>query len=352
MKENRLKILIPLFTLSVMLFSCKEEDDLSIVPLNEIVLSKSALQLSIDEVKPIIVTPSPNTATEKVTWALSDEKIARVQFSKNGLVAGVKGINLGDAILTAKNVDGNITKTVTISVIVKVESISLEEVVSSNPSQTSYNVIFTPENATIKTVRWCSSDPRIISVDNNGNVTAVSPGSAVITAATVQGEKKAIVELTTSGTNPTILGAKQYCSISGTGAYNADTITTTGADVDINYTGDQPTDNYELANEKLEITKGSQFTISLTQSNNWSKSKIWIDWNADADFEDADELVVNFGLDDVLNNGPFSKSVTVPNNAVVGNTRMRIQTLDAWVNPGLCGIVKNQTTKDFIVTIK
>ncbi|MDO5980951.1 GEVED domain-containing protein [Flavivirga spongiicola] len=349
MKKNKLNFLMSLLALSMILFSSCEEDDLTTVSLNEIELSESALQLSINEVKPIIVTPSPDTTTEKVTWSSSDEQVAEIQFSENGLVAGVKGISLGEAILTAKNVDGNITKTVTINVIIKVESIALEEVVSANPSQTSYNVIFTPENASIKEVTWSSSDPSVISVDANGNVTAISPGVAVITAMTIQGEKTAVIQLATSG-DPVILGL-QYCSISGTGGYNADTIVTTGAEGNINYSGSQPTNNYELSTETLVVTTDSQFSISLTQSNNWSKSKIWIDWNGDKDFEDAGELVIEFGLDAQLNDGPFNDMINVPVDAAVGTSRMRVQTLDAWTNYGLCGDVANQTTKDFEVEI-
>ena len=349
MKKNKLKFLIALLVLSGVFFSSCDEDDLTIVPLNEIILSESTLQLSIDEVKPIIVTPSPNTTTEKVTWSSSNEQVAAIQFNDNGLVAGVKGLSLGEAILTAKNANGNITKTVIINVIIKIESIALEEVVSANPSQTSYNVIFSPENATIKTVTWSSSDPSVISVDENGVVTAVSPGVAVITATTDQGQKTAVVQLAASG-DPVILGL-QYCSISGTGGYNADTIVTTGAEGDISYTGAQPANNYELASETLIVATESQFTISITQSNNWSKSKIWIDWNGDKDFEDTGELVVEFGLDAQLNDGPFNANVNVPVDAVIGTSRMRVQTLDAWVDYGLCGDVANQTTKDFNVEI-
>ncbi len=349
MKKNKLKLLMSLLVLSVMLFYSCEEDDLATISLNEIVLSESALQLSIDEVKPIIVTPSPNATTEKVTWSSSNEQVAVIQFNENGLVAGVKGISLGEAILTAQNANGNITKTVTINVIIKIESIALEEIVSADPSQTSYNVVFFPENATIKTVTWSSSDPSVISVDENGVVAAVSPGVAVITATTDQGQKTAVVQLAASG-DPAILGL-QYCSISGTGGYNADTIDTTGAEGDISYTGSQPANNYELVSETLIVATESQFSISLTQSNNWSKSKIWIDWNGDKDFEDTGELVVEFGLDAQLNDGPFSTNISVPVDAVIGSSRMRVQTLDAWTDYGLCGDIANQTTKDFNVEI-
>lgn len=348
MKKNKLKFLITLLVLSGVFFSSCEDDDILEVALSDIALSITDLQLSIDEVHPIIATVNDN-ATENINWTSSNEQVAQIQFSDNGRVAGVKGISLGEAILTAKNADGSITKTITVNVIVKIESIALEEVVSANPSQTSYNVVFTPENASIKTVTWVSSDPGIISVDANGNITAVSPGVAVITATTTQGGKTASVELAASG-DPVILGL-QYCSITGTGGYNADTITTSGAEVDLNYAGSQPADNYELSPESLVVAIDSQFNISLIQSNNWSKSKIWIDWNGDKDFEDDGELVIEFGLDAQLNDGPFDGVITVPANAAVGATRMRVQTLDAWVDYGLCGDVANQTTKDFEVEV-
>ena len=163
-----------------------------------------------------------------------------------------------------------------------------------------------------------------------------------------------VANQTTKDFEVEILGVS-YCAITGTGGYNTDTVTTNGADTDLNYSGPQPPavdNNYEFYTaETLEVTTGNSFTLDITQSNNWSKSKVWIDWNGDGDFEDADELVIEFGLDNQLNDGPFSKSVTVPSSAVKGNTRMRIQTLDAWSDFGLCGNVINQTTKDFKVSI-
>ncbi|MDE6048239.1 MAG: leucine-rich repeat protein, partial [Paramuribaculum sp.] len=47
--------------------------------------------------------------------------------------------------------------------------------------------IITPDNATDQTVTWSSSDESVVKVDDNGNLTAVSKGSAVITVKTVNG---------------------------------------------------------------------------------------------------------------------------------------------------------------------
>lgn len=348
MKKNKLKCIMPLLIFSMALFLSCEDDDIKTIALNDIILNQSELQLNIGEVQTIIVETSLQNTTEYITWVSSDKSVVEIQFNGSGLVAGVKGISLGNATLTATSSDGTLMKTIEVGVIVKVERIELEEVVSANPSQTEYNVVFTPSDATFQTVTWESSDPSVISV-SDGVVTAISPGVAIITATTDQGGKTASVELVASGT-PAILGL-QYCSISGTGGYNAETIITSGAEGDINYAGSQPANNYELASETLIVTTESQFSIALTQSNNWSKSKIWIDWNGDKDFEDTGELVVEFGLDAQSNDGPFNANINVPVDAMIGTSRMRVQTLDAWVDHGLCGDVANQTTKDFNVEI-
>jgi len=62
----------------------------------------------------------------------------------------------------------------------------------------------TPDNATNKTVNWTSSDPTIVSVDDNGNITAHEKGTATITATTTDGtnlSKSCVVTVT----EPTII---------------------------------------------------------------------------------------------------------------------------------------------------
>ena len=55
-----------------------------------------------------------------------------------------------------------------------------------------------PEDATNKNVTWSSSDGAVATVDANGNVTAVAPGTAAITVTTDDGNKTAVCTVTVS----------------------------------------------------------------------------------------------------------------------------------------------------------
>ncbi len=124
----------------------------------------------------------PENATFKtVTWNSSDESIATV--SENGEVTPV---GAGTANITATTNNGK-TAACMVTVnpkIIDAESISLDKSTLQLTVEDIYQLIATvlPEDATDKTVAWTSSDPNIASVDNSGLVTAMSAGTAIVTA--------------------------------------------------------------------------------------------------------------------------------------------------------------------------
>ena len=152
------------------------------VALKSISLNKNNLSLTEGDKSMLTVTYNPKntTVSKAVSWTSSNTKVATV---KNGTVLA-KGA--GTATITAM-VNG---KKATCAVTVKKKEIPLQSISLNNTSlklekgQTdTLKVTYSPSNTTDnKDITWTSSDETIATV-KNGIVTAVSDGTATITAA-------------------------------------------------------------------------------------------------------------------------------------------------------------------------
>lgn len=153
----------------------------------EVVLNAADITLNVEDTFKLEATVNPDNATDKtITWTSSDETVATVD--EEGLVAAIAE---GEAIITAtanNEVTGKCNVTVlgnsTNPGVIEVKSISLNKTELNLNINDSEKLIATvkPDNATDKTVVWTSSDDTIATVDENGLVTGVSEGKAVITA--------------------------------------------------------------------------------------------------------------------------------------------------------------------------
>ena len=121
----------------------------------------------------------------RVKFESSDEDVFTV--SEDGTVTGVV---LGQAELTIISVQNpEVTKTVAVSITRAVTEITLDitdKVIYTGDKLTVTETVL-PVDASDKSVIWESSDEDVATVDENGEVTAVSRGFAVITATTVDG---------------------------------------------------------------------------------------------------------------------------------------------------------------------
>ncbi|OBZ12643.1 hypothetical protein A7975_16735 [Bacillus sp. FJAT-26390] len=68
------------------------------------------------------------------------------------------------------------------------------------------DAVVSPPNATEKKVEWYSSNSQVATVDSDGKVNALAKGKAVITAITVDGNKKATVAVTVSSMTVPVTG--------------------------------------------------------------------------------------------------------------------------------------------------
>jgi uncharacterized repeat protein (TIGR02543 family) len=70
-----------------------------------------------------------------------------------------------------------------------------------------------PEDAANKNVTWKSSDDSIVTVDENGNITAVKEGTATVTVTTEDGEHTATVKVTVSNDTVAVTGVNAPANI-------------------------------------------------------------------------------------------------------------------------------------------
>ena len=165
----------------------------NVVAVESITLDKSSLELNEGETATLVATVKPDKATNKtVTWSSSRTSVATVDA--NGKVTAVAE---GTATITAKAGD----KTATCSVTVKKNTVAVESVTLDKSSleltegeTATLTATVKPDNATNKTVTWTSSSSSIATVDQNGKITAVSEGTATITAKA--GDKTATCSVT------------------------------------------------------------------------------------------------------------------------------------------------------------
>ena len=163
-----------------------------------VTLDKTTLSLQEGDTGNLAATIAPSTATDKtVTYSSSDKEVATV--TNAGKVTAVKA---GNADITVTTKDGNKTAKCTLTVTAKqipVTGVTLDKSTLSLEvgATETLNATVAPSNASYKAVSFTSSDDAIATVDDNGLVTAVAPGSADITVETLaDGSKTAKCTLT------------------------------------------------------------------------------------------------------------------------------------------------------------
>ena len=152
-------------------------------------LNKTELAMDSGESEKLVVTVYPENAYDKsVIWETDDSDVAAVDNNGN-----VTAINSGNATITVIANDGGFTDSCTVSVTTRVTDISLNKtnLILSVGKQETLAAEIIPDNASNKTVVWSSSDSTVASVDENGTVSALKTGSAIISAVTEDGNYKA-----------------------------------------------------------------------------------------------------------------------------------------------------------------
>ena len=153
-------------------------DGSTIVPVSSVTLTASSLKLNINESSKLSAKVSPDNATDKsLSWSSSNSSVVSVSQSGN-----VAAHAQGTATITVSCGGKQATCSITVT------SDDNRSEISVAPSSATIEIggtlkltaTVTPNNG--ERVSWKSSKTSVATVDSNGNVTAVGPGSVTITA--------------------------------------------------------------------------------------------------------------------------------------------------------------------------
>jgi len=126
----------------------------------------------------VVYTPEDTTDAKEVVWTTSDATIATVENGK------VTAIAPGTVTITAAC--GTITDSITVTVPeVHMDSIAIKEpnVTIEKNATKKLEVLYYPENTTDdRTVTWTVDDESVLSVAEDGTITAKAAGTATVTA--------------------------------------------------------------------------------------------------------------------------------------------------------------------------
>ncbi|MCM1439101.1 MAG: Ig-like domain-containing protein [Roseburia sp.] len=160
------------------------------VKLTNISLNKSETGLKVGDKETLTVNFTPaNADNKKVTWSTGNSAVATVE---NGVVTAK---SVGVTTITATSEDGNHVASCKVTVSAAAVQTTPVSGVSLNKNTLTLKVggsekltaTVSPANATNRAVSWKSGNTQVATVDDNGNVTAVKDGTAIITVTASDG---------------------------------------------------------------------------------------------------------------------------------------------------------------------
>ncbi|MGN0443910.1 MAG: Ig domain-containing protein [Acutalibacteraceae bacterium] len=149
-------------------------------PVKGIKFSSSKITCYVGQKKSLSVVFTPSNASNKgVTYKISDKTLGTI--SEKGVLTAKKK---GTCTITAVSDDGKHKATCTLKVVAKVDvqkvNITKSSVTVTKGKTKQLNISFTPDNASVKDVKWTSSDKSIATVNSKGVVTGKKGGTVTI----------------------------------------------------------------------------------------------------------------------------------------------------------------------------
>ncbi|RLD44447.1 MAG: hypothetical protein DRJ05_01410 [Bacteroidetes bacterium] len=202
---------------------------------------------------------------------------------------------------------------------------------------TSWSWIFTPSTVSYVGGTSSSSQNPQVTFDMEGSYTV-----ELTSANTYGNNTEAKTNYITTSTLQT------YCSASGSTSYEY----ISGVQIEtINNTGTSSDGYHDYTSLSTDLTINQTYSITTIIGNTWSSDDlgVWIDWNRDGDFDDANENVVCR----VDNGGAGIYSFTVPTASFLGSTTMRVRLKDYVSDCGSpCGTTSYGEVEDYQIVVQ
>lgn len=159
------------------------------VLLTSVTLDNREIHLKAGDQQTLMATVAPDNAVNKnVDWQSSDETVAKV--SAEGTITALK---VGQATVKAIANDGgaasDVCKVIVDSTLISSITMGQTDVSLRKYHSLQLNAAIAPLDATDTTVVWTTSDPGIVMVSTNGELTGLTPGTATVTVQAKDGGK-------------------------------------------------------------------------------------------------------------------------------------------------------------------
>lgn len=158
-----------------------------VIPVNGISISTQYQTGYVGDKYQLEATLTPDNATNKnILWSSTDEQVVTVD--ENGLVLFVGAGTATVKAVSESNPEINTFCNFKVDPAVWVTEITLnrESVRAKMGTTMSLYATVIPSNATNRKLIWSSSDERVVTVDETGNISLIGVGEAIVTATSVQ----------------------------------------------------------------------------------------------------------------------------------------------------------------------
>lgn len=251
--------------------NCKVKVKNKIKEVDELRLKEREIDLKLGSKYKLQVETIPSNATnQKLTYTSNNQNVI---VDATGLITAK---NVGTSVITIKSANGKmVTCKVNITeVVVEVNSISLDskEIIIKKDEKKQIIATVLPSNATDREITWQSSNRSVATV-NNGVITGVGNGNAVITATSKNG-KNASVKVTVIVPVESIrITGEDRIKVGGTTTYKAEIKPTYASDKKVIWTSSNSSVATIDKNGKITGKKAGTAKIIATTSGGMTASK-------------------------------------------------------------------------------